>query len=91
MYLTEAMLGNTLTQAAAIQVQSTEAFTVEVMGPIGRFELDPPYSAYPGPGPSSAVANGIVLIRGRWKALRVLTTGQVYVLIDQEFRAYGGV
>lgn len=90
-YITDATLGNSIQQAACIQVQATADFAVEVVGPIGHFELDPPYSAYPGPGPSSASANQIVLIRGRWQAIRVATTGNVYVMIDSDLRSYGGM
>jgi hypothetical protein len=90
-YVTDAVLGNTMQQAACIQIQSTAAFTVEVVGPIGSFLADPPHSPYPGPGPSSGGANEIVLIRGRWQSIRVATTGNVYVMIDTDLRAYGGL
>lgn len=90
-YVNDNTLGNTIQQSACIQIQATAAFAVEVVGPIGHFELDPPYSPYPGPGVSSAGANEIVLIRGRWQAIRVVTTGNVYVMLDSDLRSYGGM
>lgn len=92
-YITEATTGGRSTKAAvaAIQVQSTAPFTVEVVGPIGSFVADPPYSPYPGPGPASGGANDVVIIRGRWQFLRVATEGTVYVMFDHDFRSNGGM
>lgn len=91
-YVNQSTLGNSIHQAACIQIQSTAAFTVEVMGPIyAAGGTNPPYSPYPGPGVASGAANEIVLIRGRWQAIRVATAGEVHVMIDTDFRAYGGM
>jgi len=89
--ISEGQLGLSIRQAACIQVQATADFSVDVLGPMGVIELNAPYSPYPGPGPAAGGANEVVLIRGRWNALRVNTQGDVYVLIDSDFRAYGGV
>lgn len=90
-YLNQSTLGNTIHQAACIQIQGTADFLVEVVGPIAASTNNPPYSPYPGPGASSGSANDIVLIRGRWHDIRVTTTGAVHVMIDTDFRAYGGM
>lgn len=80
-----------LSMVTTMQVQVTQPFTVEVMGPIARLTHEVVYSPYPGPGPSSGNANEIVIIRGRWNALRIATTGDVYIGVDEQSNAYGGM
>lgn len=81
-YLNENTMGNGIRQAAAVQVQCTADFVVDVMGPMGCFMNDAPYVPYPGPQPAAGGPNDVVVIRGRWHSLRVTTAGEVYVLID---------
>lgn len=66
-------------------IQASAAFTIEVMGPLGVFA---PYPQTEGTGIQGGGANGIVIVRGRWEQIKVVTTGSVAMRADLVLDAY---
>lgn len=89
-YINTNTLGVPLSQVSTMQIQCTQPFTVEVIGPMGRVQQAAVYSPYPGPGAAGGNANEIVIIRGHWQGLRVATQGEVFVGVDGQDTSYGG-
>lgn len=81
-YLTKAMLEWSPELYPVILIQAEASATVAVLG------LDEE-TWCPYPGASDTVAAGeIGVFRGRWKAYKVTTAGDIWVRADTEFNAY---
>jgi hypothetical protein len=77
-YLDEATLGVSPTSAVAIVITSDANFTVAVQTP----KATETYAPYPLSASNSANANELFVVRGRWKRLKITTTGKVWVAVD---------